>query len=152
MIPKIHDEPNFNLLIGTHQKCANNAGSISTTLGGGAHRYLALITPANTYFALMGAIFQPPTNPGPFPQIPPWATAAQIGHLERTHKEDKRLYQEYVAVGNVLKQQLIGVVDETYLRQIRHNFFWICQRLCFADDNIYVWQLQQHWTRWPHGE
>lgn len=87
------------------------------------HGYLALITPGNTYFVLTGAIFQPPNDPGPLPQIPVGATATQIGYLEQTNKEDKILYQEYIAVGNLLKQQLISAIDETYLRRLRHNIF-----------------------------
>ena len=123
IIPKIIGEPTFDLLQDIHRKLSANAASVPTTLGGGAHGYLGMTTPGNTYFALTGALFQPPNDPGPLPQIPPNATAAQIGNIERTHKEAKRLYQEYVAVGNALKQQLISAIDETYLRGLRNNIY-----------------------------
>ena len=122
-LPKIVGEPTFDLLQDTHRKLSTNAASVLTALGGGAHGYLGMTTPGNTYFALTGAIFNPPVDPGPLPQIPPNATAAQIGTIERTHKEAKRLYQEFVAVGNALKQQLISSIDETYLRGLRHNIY-----------------------------
>ena len=114
MIAKIVREPTFNDLKNTKSKLDKNTGSVSTTLGGGAHGYLTL-TPSNTYFALTGEIFDPPNDLGPLPQIPPNAISLQIGHLERTHKEAKRLYQEYIAVGNTLKQQLLSAINKTYL-------------------------------------
>ena len=118
----------------------NNAGSVPTTLGGGAHGYLALTTPGNPFFALNGAIFQPPNDPGPLPQIPPNVTAAQIRHLERTHKEAKRIYQEYIAVGNALKKQLLSAIDETYLHGLHHPVYGfmnvnVLQMLTYLFDN-----------------
>ena len=122
-LPKIVGEPTFDLLQDVHRKISTNAASVPTTLGGGGHGYLGMTTTMQNYFALTGAIFNPPNDPGPLPQIPPNATAAQIGTIERTHKESKRLYQEYIAVGNALKQQLICAIDETYLRGLRHNIY-----------------------------
>ena len=123
VLPKIVGEPTFDLLQDTHHKISNNAASVPTTLGGGAHGYLRMTTPGNTYFALTGAIFHPPNDPGPLPQILLNATAAQIVIIERTHREGKRLYQEFLAVGNALKQQVISAVEETYLCGLRHNIY-----------------------------
>ena len=123
VIPKIVGEPTYDLLRDTHQKISNKVGSVPTMLGEGAHGYVGLTTPGNTYFTLTGVIFNAPFYPGPLQQIPPNATAAQIGHLEQTHKEAKRLYQEYVAASNMLKQQLIIAIDEMYLRGLRHSIY-----------------------------
>ena len=123
VLPKIVGKPTFDLLQDTHRKISNDAASVPTTLGGGAHGYLGMTTPGNTYFALTGAIFHSSNDPGPLPQIPPNATAAQIGNIKRTHKEAKHLYQEFVAVGNALKQQLISTTKETYLRGLRHKIY-----------------------------
>ena len=139
-IPKINGEPTFDDLKNLKNKLDNNAGSVPTNLGGGAHGYLALTTPGNTFFALTGAIFQPPIDPGPLPQIPQNATSAQIGHLERTHKEARRQFQEFIAVGNALRQQLLTAVDETYLRGLRHPVYGfvnvsVLQMLTYLFDN-----------------
>ena len=123
VLPKVVGEPTFDLLQDTHRKISTNTELVPTTLGGGAHGYLGMTTPGNTYFSLTGAIFHPPNDPGPLTQILPNATAAQIGNIERTHKESKRLYQEYVVVSNALKQQLISTIDKTYLRGLRHNIY-----------------------------
>ena len=123
VLPKIASEPTFDLVQDTHRKISNNAALVPTTLRGGAHVYLGMTTPENANFALTGAIVHPPNDPGPLPQIPPSSTAAQIGNIERTHKEAKRLYHKFVAVGNALKQQLISTVKETYLPGLRHNIY-----------------------------
>ena len=54
-LPKIVGEPTFDLLQDTHRKLSTNAASVPTALGGGAHGYLGMTTPGNTYFALTGA-------------------------------------------------------------------------------------------------
>ena len=43
--------------------------------------------------------------------------------MEQTHKEAKCLYQEYVAIGNALKQQLISAIYKTHLRGLRHDIY-----------------------------
>ena len=115
VLSKLVGEPAFDDMKEMRRKLDNNAGSVPTTLGRGAHGYLALTTPGNAYFALTGSIFNPPNNPGPQLKIPSNATSAQIGHLEQTHKDVKIFYQAYVAVGNVLKQHLLRAVDKTYI-------------------------------------
>ena len=119
--PKIIGEPNFESLREVQRKLSNNAGSIQTNLGGGQHGYLALTVRPDIYFGLTGQVFAPPNDPGPYPIIPPGATNAQINAIERTQKENQRVFNEFNAVGNALKQQLLRALDETYLRCLGHN-------------------------------
>ena len=123
VIPKIIGEPDFESLQELQRKLSNNAGSIKTSLGGGAHGYIGLTVRPDVYFQLTGRVFQPPIDPGPLPNFPPDPTQEQMRTIERNHTAARALFKEYVAVGNALKQQLIGAVDDIYLRGLQHRVY-----------------------------
>ena len=117
-LPKIQGRPDYESLVQLRKALRANAASIRSNLGGGAHGYAALtLTPAQ-YNTLTGQVFNAPVHPGVHPNIPAGATGAQISALERQHKADIQEYQEYLAVQQALKKQLIGAVDPIYLRAL----------------------------------
>ena len=122
-LDKIHGEPTYETIATLHRTLNSNASSVHTTAGGGNHGYLGLTINNASYITLTGAMFIPPTNPGPVPVIPLGQTGAQIAELERRHKENRRIFNEYSNVGTALKKQLIESVEDTYMRTMRHNVY-----------------------------
>ena len=122
-LTEIHGEPTYETIASLHRTLNSNASSVHTTVGGGNHGYLGLTVNGPSYITLTGSAFIPPTNPGPVPIIPPGLSAAQIAEMERRHKENRRIFNEYSNVGKALKKQLIEAVNDTYLRTMRHNVY-----------------------------
>ena len=117
-LPRIDGEPTYASIRLLQKKLAANAATIKTTLGGGAHGYLALcLTPA-AYATHSLTAFVPPINPGNAPIFPIRATSAAIAGIKATHDENLRRWEEYNAVMQALKNQLTAAVDEVYLKAI----------------------------------
>lgn len=119
VLPKIHGAPNYQSIRLVNKKLAANASTIKTTLGGGRHGYLALCMSPTAYSSYSLIAFVPPVNPGPIPTFPIRATAVTVAALEATHKENLRAWEEYNAVMQALKNQLIEAVDELYFKAIQ---------------------------------
>lgn len=98
-----------------------NAASVQSDHGDGTLGLLALtVTPA-VYSTLTDTPFELPINPGPNPGIPANATGAQIEANTRAHKENLRIWREYIATDKALKQQLLAAIQEMYYKTLRHR-------------------------------
>ena len=115
-LPKIQGRPTYEALHALRQQLRTNAASIPTALGGGQHGYAAITMTDQQYQQLTNQQFVTPAYPGVHPAIPANATGHQIKQLEREHKADLQQYQQYVAVQQALKKQLIQAIDPIYLK------------------------------------
>jgi hypothetical protein len=136
IIPKIQGLPTYESIAEVQRNLTANAASVETTLGGGAFGYLALTVAPAVYLTLAGVAFVPPVNPGGLPVIPLAATAAATNELVRQHGENKRVWLEYVNLGKALKQQLLTVVEDIYVRSLKHRTTGYA--------NVSVWQMLAH--------
>jgi hypothetical protein len=74
------------------------------------------------YTTLSDIPFKVPTNnPGPTPDISVNAMGAQIEANTRAHKENFRIWREYMATDKALKQQLLSAIQEMYCKALRHQ-------------------------------
>src|SRR5687767_11483904 len=55
-----------------------------------------------------------PVNPGPHPNIPLLATAAQIKAIMHTHTKELHIWREVTATDKALKQQLLSAINKMY--------------------------------------
>jgi hypothetical protein len=91
-------------------------------LGDGTLGLLALTVSPAVYTNLSNTAFVVPVNPGPQPVIlPAQATAHVLAAVTREHKENLRIWQEYLATDKALKQQVLGAVQEMYYKTLRHR-------------------------------
>lgn len=114
-ISSISGEPTYADIKRVHDSLKNNATSVPSTLGGGAHGHLGLIMEDATYHTLTGSHFVIPANPGNGPVIAVGATQAQIGAATRQYNQTYKCFHTCTRVDLALKQQIIKAFDSTFL-------------------------------------
>ena len=102
-------------------KLSANAASVPSILGGGQHGYLTLTVNPEVYSNLTGNLFTPPTYPRPMPNFVLGMDAAQTSLLEKQHKEQKRMFNEFTSMQNTVKQLLVGAIENTYIISLQHS-------------------------------
>ena len=115
----IVSEPTYQTLKELKDQLKANAASIPTTLGGGNHGYLGLILSPAAYATISPTAFVKPAYPGQHPAIPAGTNAANTSAIIRRHTEDMRQWREFKNVSSALKNQLLGAVDDIYIRALR---------------------------------
>ena len=63
-----------------------------------------------------------PTEPGPYAQHGPGDSAAAQADANAIHKEGRRIYDLEENVDSLLKQEIIVVVEETYLYAKKQSY------------------------------
>jgi len=117
-LTQIHGEPTFSDLKLLTREIKANAMAVHSTLGGGAHGHLGLVLTPAQYALLSPTPFVRPVFPAAL-VVPAGTTAVASSNMERTHKEQLRLFREVMGVENALKQQLTKAVDSAFLDTIR---------------------------------
>jgi hypothetical protein len=100
-----------------------NARAIRSPRGGGTNGHLALLLDDATYFARAGVAFVLPIHPGPSPVHTANATAAQIAETIRIYQQELSDIDLYSRVTTALQSQILGAVDNTYLRALEDPDF-----------------------------
>ena len=98
-----------------------NAASIFSNQGSGQHGLLRLTVLDAQYNSVSTVPFVQPMNPGPTMPSDLNATAAQIKQAVGTYEIQIRLFREYTLADKVLKQLLLGAVEDKYYRVIRNS-------------------------------
>ena len=135
-LPKMQGQPSYESIAELQRLLNSNAASVNTTLGDGQLGYLALTIAPAIYATHSQVAFVAPVNPGLLPIIPVNATVAATSELVRQHTESKRAWREYHDVDKALKQQLLGAVDDVYVRTLRNRLT--------GYSSTTVWQLLDH--------
>ena len=103
----------------SHKCLAANVFTIKTTLGGRRHGYLTLTMLLAHYANFFHTAFIIPANPGLAPMYPARASSAAIATLKARHDKQRCQWEEYNAVMQALKNQMISAVNITYLQGIK---------------------------------
>ena len=122
-VKPIIGEPTFESLNELTSDIKANASSIPTTRGGGDLGHLILTVSPAIYLTLSNNdVFNVPPNPGTLFVVPGGnPTGAQIAEAVRAHTEGLREYNLYRNTDRAIKQQVIGAVDNTYIRALKHR-------------------------------
>ena len=120
-LSRIIGEPTTASLITLLAEVRDNAGSVQTDLGGGAHGHLGLVCTTNTYQALVPEAepYVHPENPGHLVIIEAILTQYHIAQAKEEHEEATRLFREVNSVKRMHIQQIVSVVKPKYLRALR---------------------------------
>jgi hypothetical protein len=121
-LTKIPGKPDALTLRELHREVFTSAGSVKTPLGGGTYGYLGAIMPALEYNALVNAMpFISPVHSGLHPGHPAGATSAMITETNRAYKSAEGASDEYDAVIQALKKEILGAVADTYVSALKRD-------------------------------
>ena len=120
-IPPIVGQPGYDTIAEVHLQLNANAASVQSNLRDGTPGLLYLtVTPA-VFDTLSLTPFIPPANPGPEPTIPAGSTGPIISDIRLQFANATRLHKQYDATDKALKQRLLGVVDNMFVRSLRNR-------------------------------
>ena len=103
---KVIGEPDYEQLLCIQKELKANAQSVHSTLGGGAHGYLGLLTSLIQYTLVSHVSFVIPVFPAPL-VIQVNATQHMTYTLQQAHRDLVCIFQECKAVKKALQQQLV---------------------------------------------
>jgi hypothetical protein len=116
-LDRIEGLPDFASLTKLRKQVKDNAASIRTTAGGGAHGYLGIILSPPEYARVSNIPFVTPPLTLPVAQnLPVGATVAATRIALQAHSEAFRNWTEYQILEQVLKNQVAAAIEPIYLR------------------------------------
>ena len=118
-IPRCHSTPTYTNIADWHHILKQNAGSVTTTLAGGNHRLLALVTTNPEYMLLTQQVWIEPPNPGQRPQIPAGTNSVAQENIISQWKNDFENWKLVKDVRDALKKQILDAFDDAYLEDLK---------------------------------
>eukprot|EP00957_Ditylum_brightwellii_P067710 5139814-Ditylum_brightwellii.AAC.1 len=114
----VHSEPTMSSLPTIQHKIRTNTQSVHTTLGGGMHGHLSLVTRVMNYATVLGmtAYICPPQ---PVLVLPTGGTQYQSTQAKEQYYNDLHLFNECNTIEKILIQQIVDAVDTKYLTASR---------------------------------
>jgi hypothetical protein len=116
-LTKISGDPTYTSLAKLERECKANGKSVPTTLGGGAHGHLGLVSSAIAYERVSpGVTFDRPTPP----VLPDLArsTVPQITEAHRLHQELQSIYSTCNLIERTITQQINTAIDDDCLADL----------------------------------
>ena len=121
LLKRINGEPNFFSLHYLLIELKANAGSVPTTLGGGAHGFIGMIISPATYFTIApNTPFIISVHPGTLTHVQ-GATHFQIQAATTTYNEQLITFHSYQLVQRALVQHVLEAMDAKYLSALRNR-------------------------------
>jgi hypothetical protein len=118
ILPKIDNEPTFEDIQITARLLNDNAISIPSMEGGGAHGHLGIIMTQVEYAAISASPWVETYNHNATPIIPPGTTAVVAAQIARMHAECRRIYTNRINVDQALKKLILEAYDNMYTSQL----------------------------------
>ena len=119
-VTKIHGQPTYESLQQLYNELKSNAGSIPSSLGGGADGHLGLILDPRQYAHISQYPYIRPLFPGPL-YVPPNIVPEMVMMMHNQHKEHVRVFREVQGVENALRQQITSAIEQDYLMALRNR-------------------------------
>ena len=120
--PMIIGEPTYQAINELREALYVNAADILTTIGGGRNCNAGLIMDAAVYDNILVTTYTISTEPGPYATHRASDTAAERADTNKIHKEERQIYNIDENLDDVLKQELIATVEETYLTAKKQRY------------------------------
>jgi hypothetical protein len=117
-LPKIDNEPTFEDIQVTTRLLNENAISVPSMAGGGAHGHLVIIMTQVEYAVISASPWADSFNPNAIPIIPPDTNAMDADQLARMHAECHRIYTKRINVDQALKRLILEAYDNVYTSQL----------------------------------
>ena len=111
-----------NTLVNRIYQISSKTALTKTTLGSGKLRSLALTVSPKVYANLSATYVMKPSNPGPEPLIPTETTRVEQTTTRYKLTLDTELYTLLHNLDKALKQQLLGSVEDIYVRHLKEKY------------------------------
>ena len=122
-ITKYEGVIDYKIIREIHRKIPANASPIKSEVGGGKHGLLGLAMQLATYWNVIGKDFQRPVRLPQAAPVPTNADAAEIPRYIQLHAAQVDQWRQMVNAEDILKQQLLGSLEEKYFKGQRQD--WI---------------------------
>ena len=106
----------YKIIREIHRKIQANASNIQLELGGGQHGLIGLAMQPATYRTVIGQDFQHPFRPPQADPLPTNANADEIPRYIHLHATQVDQWRQMVNAEDILKQQLLGSLEEKYFK------------------------------------
>ena len=114
-----HDEPMYLEMVVIHKEIYQNLATISLPFSNGHARFSGIMMPEALYVQCFSDPFQPPINPGKYPDnIPSNTSTQQWSKLLIHHKAAKQVYDTFKAVMQCLQNQVQEGIHKDYLAKL----------------------------------
>ena len=114
-IRPFEEKPSYFNLLRFCKQLIENATSLPSPLGDGAHRHSGLILPDASYFWKTGSHFVRPVFPVVIPIIAPSMLAAPARVLRNIHASDIRIFTTCIVVESAVRKMTISVIPNLFL-------------------------------------
>ena len=112
------------------KECNQCVSAVPTTLGGGAHGHLGLITPTAAYAAIDGtAAWEQPETPV-LETFDAKEKAATVRAAELAFNADTKAYNDATAVEAKLKQMLLAAIPPAFIQELEHSVYGYSNVTC----------------------
>jgi hypothetical protein len=118
VLPKIDNEPTFEDIQVTTRLLNENAISVPSMAGGGAHGYLEIVMTQVEYAAISASPWVEPYNPKVIPIIPTGTNAVDAAQIARMHDEFRRIYTNIINVDQELSIIILEAYNNMYTYQL----------------------------------
>ena len=119
----IEGKPTNTTLQILQRQLYTNARAVDSPRGGGTHGHLAMLLSDAEYIARAGVPFLVPVHPGPAPEPPIGATAAQIAEAIRVYNQTLADVTLYNRLSAALTAQILTAVNASFLSALEDADF-----------------------------
>ena len=121
-ITKCEGVINYKIIRKIYRKIQANASTIQSELGGGQHGLLGMEMQPATYKNVIGKDFQRLVHPPQASPVPTNADAAEIPRYIQLHAAQVDQWHQMINAEDILKQKLLGSLDEKYFTGQRQAY------------------------------
>ena len=111
----------YKVICKIHCKIQATSSTIQLELGGGQHGLLGMAIQPSTYHNVTGQDFQHPVRPRQAAPVPTNTDAAEIPGYIQLHAAQVNQWRQMVNAEDILKQQLLGSLEEKYFKGQRQD-------------------------------
>ena len=127
-ITKCEGVINYKTIREIHRKIQANVSTIHSELGGGQHGLLGLAMQPATYQTAIGQDFQRPVLPPQEAPVPTNTDEAEIPRYIQLHAAQVDQWRQIVNAEDILKQKLLGSLEEKYFKGKRQAYIYYSNR------------------------
>eukprot|EP00957_Ditylum_brightwellii_P119905 9150218-Ditylum_brightwellii.AAC.1 len=120
-LQRVEGELDYAAINTLMQQLYKNAATLPSSLGGGAHGHISLVVENTLYSSLSVTTYDAPI--APTRTTLPGNTTSQVQYDEdHRYKKELDIYENHIAMDDVIKKQIQETVEDVSMRQLRHKY------------------------------